>query len=196
MNNNNNKFKLLARIAKNKGIYQLYRKFIQELKSGHSLPMEDASNTIFSLYQIFMNSTLIREKYRREYCDEYINDLAYDITEKISYDKSLELFKNFVIKKHSEKTWNNFLNYISAKFISDNFIPYVKGHSYVSKYKVILEGKTNEEIIKQLPITCYMMHAFHWSETPQGNDFWRDINDNWMIYLNDYVINELYNNKK
>ena len=72
----------------------------------------------------------------------------------------------------SDKELSDFLHYHNAY---DNYIKNVIEYGRDVKYFIEHTGKSS-----------YISAAFTWESTPQGHDYWSDINKIWIDYLSNY----------
>ena len=169
----NNKIKLFKRFIKDIGQYANFIKWAQK-KSYHKMFMTNNKNNnghtliLVDIYAYFSGE------------ESYANEYATFLTKKVGAKKSFELFKNFIITNYGKETFNDFKKNISTDFIKEQ----TQGISKLNKRNTILS----------LPATAYLMYGFHWEESPQGHEFWSDINNEWFKTAETILSNYIYEN--
>lgn len=43
-------------------------------------------------------------------------------------------------------------------------------------------------LFKNTTAPGFIYGAFYWDKTPQGRDFWQDINDKWLYYYEQHIV--------
>ena len=116
--------------------------------------------------------------------NEHSSDFQYYIKNKIiGEDKILKMFFDFLKKK---KCLTLYLGYVNAKFLKQSL--------------TLPELKTDEQdktiILKTIAPPMYINYTFHWSSTPQGQEYWGKIHLEWRKIYYDFLNKELNTNEK
>lgn len=173
MENNNNKIKLFKRFLKDIGQYQNFKQWVMTRKHYKNIIMNNTNKyeynyTLKDIYASFSGET------------EYNNTYTIFLTKKIGTKKTFQLFKNFLLTNYGKKVLDDFKKNISANFIKEQ----TQGMTKLNKKNTILS----------LPATAYLMYGFHWEESPQGHDFWSQINQEWDEISETILTNYIYEN--
>jgi hypothetical protein len=171
-NNSNNKIKLFKRFLKDIGQYTNFNRWVVKM-SFHKMFFANGknynTNNGYTLTEIYAN-------FSGE--DEYANAYTAYLTAQIGAKEAFEIFKNFIETKYGIKTYNDYVHNISTDFIKEQTESILK--------------LNDENNVLSLPANAYLFYAFHWEKTPQGHDFWSDINNEWFKTAETILSNYIY----
>lgn len=109
----------------------------------------------------------------------YFNDYTMFLHKSIGEEKEFELFKSYIINKYGNDVFELFLNNVKPSYIKrttgqdfvETYMPCLKKMQYYDE----ISNEDKIKMLKQLPVTGYIMCTFDWQSTKQGHTYWRNI---------------------
>ena len=114
--------------------------------------------------------------------DDYINTFYFYLYKNYK-ENFINCFEKFLKEHGAEET---FFDNVNFRFIEE------QSH-FLGNVINIKEYPTKKETLyNNLVAPAFIMHSFHWIETPQGRDYWSGLSMTWDGYIRNYITQGKY----
>ena len=79
---------------------------------------------------------------------------------------------------------------ITVSFV--DFVLFLEEHSVLNQYVHNILGKKISDIVNSVSPGCWISGVFIWNQTPEGRDFWKKLDEEWVSLLETDVPADAY----
>ena len=169
----------MLRCVKEQGIYSVFKQQLKKYIEDYMITTEDGLIKRLTHPSLLLLALNVRP-YKNE--DEYINTFYFYLYKNYK-ENFINCFEKFLKEHGAEET---FFNNVNFRFIEE------QSH-FLGNVINIKEYPTKKETLyNNLVAPAFIMHSFHWIETPQGRDYWSGLSMTWDGYIRNYITQGKY----
>jgi hypothetical protein len=172
----------MLRFTKEEGLYTKFKKQLKRISIQSNIKTEEDLFNNYNMNVAILPYLLFIEKYNTE--DEYLNSFNHYLY-KHNKNNFINFFENFLKQENIKE---KFFNYANFEFI-ERTARYIKDSTGFKKYN----DKKNL-IYNNLTPLAFIMNAFQWDDTKEGQNYWTNIHYKWVNSLKKYIIKGNYKN--